>query len=207
MNAVDAVVLLAYASLVVELTLFPIPSEASTWQLLGATAPTGGAGTDDALQAARGRSVAQKLLRYALPTTLGVALWLLPLACILAPGVAAAVGALPVAWLVGPGVALVALGRAITFVSVLQLRAQRRRVGQGWLFRRSRNPGLVGMFACYLGLCCLFPSPLLWLGLPLYVGNMHARVRFEEAHLLARHGAAWSTYAARVPRYIGRVRG
>lgn len=59
------------------------------------------------------------------------------------------------------------------------------------------------MFTCYLGLCCLAGSPLLWLGLPLYMGNMHGRVRMEEAHLSQRLGAAWTDYAARVPRYLG----
>ncbi len=208
MSVDELVVLLAYASLVVELTVFPIPSEASTWQLLATAAPADGTAAADALQAARARPAAQKLLRFLLPTALGVALWLLPLACILVPGVAGVVGATPIAALRWPGMALVGLGRALTFTSVLQLRAQRRRGGgPGWLFRRSRNPGLLGMFACYLGLCCLCPTPLLWLGLPLYLGNMHARVRIEEAHLLARHGAAWRAYAARVPRYLGRIHG
>jgi protein-S-isoprenylcysteine O-methyltransferase Ste14 len=132
-------------------------------------------------------------------------LWLLPLGCILVPGFADAVWCTSVPRLQVVGLSLVVFGRAVTFASVLQLRAQHRRgASPGWLFRRSRNPGLVGMFACYLGLCCLFGSPLLWLGLPLYVGNMHGRVRMEEAHLSTRLGAAWSDYAARVPRYLGR---
>jgi len=203
MNVTDVVVLAAYASLVVELTVFPIPSEASTWQLLAADAAAN-ASADDALQQARARSWPRKVLTLFLPTALGVVLWLLPLACILVPGVAAAVRCAPMPWLWVPGLALVVLGRALTFTSVLQLRAQRRRgSAPGWLFRHSRNPGLVGMFACYLGLCCLFGSPLLWLGLPLYLGNMHGRVRMEEAHLAARLGAAWTDYAARTPRYLG----
>jgi protein-S-isoprenylcysteine O-methyltransferase Ste14 len=99
---------------------------------------------------------------------------------------------------------LLVAGRAITFTSVLQLRAQRRAGGgPRWLFRRSRNPGLVGMFASYAGLCCLFGSPLLWVGLPLYVANMHGRVRMEEAHLAQRSGEQWRAYAAAVPRYVG----
>ncbi|MBL8728220.1 MAG: isoprenylcysteine carboxylmethyltransferase family protein [Planctomycetes bacterium] len=203
MNVTEIVVLAAYASLVVELVLFPIPSEASTWQLLAAETPAN-APAGDALLRARSRPLAQKILRLFLPTALGVVSWLLPLGCILVPGFAAAVWSTSVPWLQAPGLALVVLGRAVTFASVLQLRAQRRRgAAPGWLFRRSRNPGLVGMFTCYLGLCCLFGSPLLWLGLPLYVGNMHGRVRMEEAHLSRRLGAAWTDYAARVPRYLG----
>lgn len=201
MNVLDVVVLLAYASLLVELTAFPIPSEASTWQLL-ASQPR--MPVDDALARARSRSRVQKVLRFFLPTALGVALWLLPLGCVLVPGFAAAIGCHSLPWLQTTGIVLILIGRAITFASVLQLRAQRRRdTPPGFLFRRSRNPGLVGMFTCYLGLCCAFGSPLLWLGLPLYLGNMHVRVRIEEAHLAAQRGAAWTEYAARVPRYLG----
>lgn len=204
----DLVVLAAYASLVVELVAFPIPSEASTRQLL---ATGGGDAIDpgDALQGARAHSTPAKLLRFFVPTALGVLLWLLPLLCIALapvwPGLPEAIAVHRAPWLAVPGLALVVLGRVITFSSVLQLRAARRRpdAGPGWLFRRSRNPGLVGMFTCYLGLCVLFGSPWLWLGLPLYVANMHGRVRMEEAHLERRHGAAWVDYAARVPRYLG----
>ena len=201
MNGVDALVLAAYASLLVELTVFPIPSEASTWQIT--TARPAARGTDE-LELARGRSFAQKLLRYFVPTATCVLLWLVPLAVICVPSLADPLWCTRVEGLVVPGVLLVVVGRTITFLSVLQLRAQRRTGGgPRWLFRRSRNPGLVGMFTCYAGLCCLFGSPLLWLGLPLYVANMHGRVRMEEAHLAARLGAAWRDYAARVPRYVG----
>lgn len=205
MNGIDAVVLAAYASLVVELVLFPIPSEASTWQLVGAgTGESGRSNLANALQQARSRSLVHKLVCYLLPTALGVLAWLVPLASVVVPAVGEALWCTRPPALVVPGLALVVLGRAITFVSVLQLRTQRRSGGApGWLFRRSRNPGLVGMFACYVGLCCLFSSPLLWLVLPLYVGNMHGRVRMEEAHLGERLGEDWREYAARVPRYLG----
>lgn len=203
MNFVDAIVLLAYATLAVELLAFPIPSEASTWQLLASTGEPGRA-PDDVLQRARARPLLRKVVVYFVPTAIGVLLWLLPLACTLAPAVADAVGAQRIGVLQVPGALLVALGRAVTFASVLQLRAQRRGGAPGWLFRRSRNPGLVGMFTCYAGLCCVHATPLLLLGLPIYVANMHNRVRIEEAHLRTALGATWADYAARVPRYLGR---
>lgn len=205
MNAIDVVVLAAYASLLVEIVVFPIPSEASTWQIVAASPNDGGGGNSDALERARRRSKPQKLLRYFVPTATCVLLWLVPLAVTFVPALGAVLWCARPAALEIPGVVLIVLGRAITFASVLQLRAQRRTRGEPrWLFLRSRNPGLVGMFTCYAGLCCLFSSPLLWLGLPLYVANMHARVRMEEAHLAAASGARWRDYAARVPRYVGR---
>ena len=204
MNVPDAIVLAAYASLVVELTAFPIRSEASVGQLL--LARDGGAG---ALARARGRGLAAKLLCYALPTAVGVALFLLPLAGIASAAARAAL--FPWSWpaLVWPGVFLVVLGRVVTSASLLPLRrAQRPSYLPGGLFRLSRNPGLCGMYLFYLGLCLAMGGPWLWFGLPLYLGNMHQRVLLEEASLAATHGPVWHGYAARVARYlpIGRLR-
>ena len=76
MDHAEIVVLLAYGSLGVELTLFPIPSEASTLDLL----THGGDGTaSGALSQARDRSIAAKLLLFLLPTAIGVVLFLMPL--------------------------------------------------------------------------------------------------------------------------------
>ena len=147
-----------------------------------------------------------KVLMFFLPTAFGVALFVLPLLVRLGvPGVGFAdIAISPTLTAIGLG--LIVLGRAITFTSVLQLRAEKRRGGgpPAGLFRWSRNPGLVGMYTMYLGLCCLHPHWLLWLGFPIYVANMTGRVRLEEANLLARHGDSWRRYAAVVPRYLGK---
>lgn len=222
MNAVDALVLLAYGSLVVELVVFPIPSEASTWQLLAAPGATEGGGE---LARARRRALHQKVLLYALPTLLGIVMFLIPLVCIASAEVRREFGVNPHAAAIAAGAVAVGLGRVSTFTSVLQLRAARAAgalrapaaagadadaatgtaapaaLAHG-LFRWSRNPGLVGMFTFYLGLCLVYWNPAMWAGLPLYYGNMHRRVRMEEAHLASRLGTVWLDYRARVPRYL-----
>lgn len=195
----DAVAIAAYATLLLELTMFPIPSEASTWQLL--------AGRDGpsavALQRVHATARSRRLLVLLLPTAIGVLAWLLPLLLIVVPGCRAALSlVLPDAVTI-VGIAAIVLGRTITFGSVLQLRAAKRNERlPGGLFLRSRNPGLVGMYVCYLGLMLGYGLPLLAVVLPLYVGNMHRRVRLEEAQLDFEHGASWRDYAARVPRYL-----
>ena len=200
MNAADVVVLVAYATLVLELVVFPIPSEASVWQLV-ASADAPGAGE---LARARRRSFLAKLGLYVLPTAIGVGFFLIPLAVVLFEDMRAASQALRMAPLVWLGLGFVVAGRAATFTSVLQLRAARAagRCTPIGLFLWSRNPGLCGMFAFYIGLCLVCALPWMWLGLPLYFLNMHGRVRMEEAHLRDRHGDSWRAYAARVPRYL-----
>lgn len=211
MDPVAVLVLVAYASLVVELVAFPIPSEASTYQLLLGTEPDVAPG--DALARARGRAVATKLLVYLAPTALGVALFLLPLLLVVEPSAIRWLLPLPpldapharwaphVRWL---GAALVVAGRALTFTSVLQLRRARRESGFSvrGLFRFSRNPGLVGMYAFYLGLAFLFPCAALFAGLIPYVWNMHRRVLMEESQLVRALGDDYRAYLARVPRYL-----
>lgn len=199
----DAAAIAAYATLLLELTVFPIPSEASTWQLLAArdgdTITPGAA----ALQRVHATARSRRVLTLLLPTALGVLAWLVPLLLVVVPSWRPAQSVPMPDAVVVVGIAAIGLGRAITFGSVLQLRAAKRHERlPGGLFRHSRNPGLVGMYVCYLGLMLGYGLPLLAIVLPLYLGNMHRRVRLEEAQLEFAHGASWRDYAARVPRYL-----
>lgn len=199
MTAAELVLLAAYASLLVEIVCFPVASEASVAHLVGRT----GAPTSPALAAARSSALPVRLACYLLPTALCVLLFLLPLAVTLAPSTRPFLAPWSTPALVWPGVAAVVAGRALTFVSVLQLRRARRRAAlPAGLFQRSRNPGLVGMFVMYAGLCAAVGGPWLWLGAPVYVRNMHARVLLEESDLAARFGAAWRDYTVTAPRYL-----
>lgn len=206
MDALTVILLVAYSSLVLEITVFPIPSEASTYQLLFRA---NGAAGNDALDRARLRPTAAKLLLYLLPTALGVGLFIIPLIATWFPAVLGPLWPLD-SWQIEPlwwsGATLVVAGRTVTFVSVLQLRAARSRgeaaLGAEGLFRFSRNPGLVGMFAFYIGLALIFPCLGLFAGFAVYACNMHQRVRMEESRLVDALGPAYLAYAAATPRYL-----
>ncbi|MCA8974030.1 MAG: methyltransferase domain-containing protein [Planctomycetes bacterium] len=204
MSWIDALVVLAYVSYLAEITLFPVPSEASTWQLFSPSANARQPDEGGRLAVAQRRPVWHKVLFFLLPTAVCVALFLVPLLCLLLPEAGAALSCQRSSTFAIPGAALIVIGRAVTFGSMLILRrAQRAGRRPGVPFTLSRNPGLVGMFTFYIGLCLVFGSWLLWIGLPFYVLNMHFRVRLEEAHLQARYGAAFIDYVAAVPRYLG----
>ena len=202
----ELIVLLAYASLVLELVVFPIPSEASTYQLFMRDAPR--SPEEDRLSRARQRRKRWKLLRYFLPTACGVVLFLIPLGLIRFPEAREwlfPITALETESVLTLGMAAIVLGRAVTLMATLQLRrAQRMDTGLAarGLFKHSRNPGLVGMYAFYLGISLVYPCWLLLLGFFPYVFNMHRRVLMEESHLGHALGSDYAAYRQAVPRYL-----
>ena len=199
MTLAEYVVLAAYGSLLLEIVVFPIASEASVLQLVGGRERS----SSPALLAARNAAMPLRVLRYLVPTAICILLFALPIVVVLAPATRSILAPWSAAELAAPGVAAVVVGRALTFGSVLQLRAAKRRDElPAGCFRHSRNPGLVGMFLMYAGLCVATGGPWLWLGAPLYFFNMHARVKLEEAELRARFDGSWRDYECSVPRYL-----
>ena len=107
----DAVAIAAYATLLLELTMFPIPSEASTWQLLaGRDGPSAAA-----LQRVHANARSRRVLVLLLPTAIGVLAWLLPLLLIVVPGCRAALSVVLPDAVTIVGIAAIVLGRTITF--------------------------------------------------------------------------------------------
>ena len=204
-DARAVLVLIGFGSLLSELMRFPVPSEASVYQLLFRSGDPGDDGTP--LARARRASPLRKVVTFLLPTAIGVVLFLIPLAtAVWRPLIDYLVPlrSLETVWSLWGGGLLVTGGRVLTFVSVLQLRERTipGTLRTSGLFRWSRNPGLLGNYGFYLGLCCLFPCGVLFVGLVPYVWNMHVRVLMEESHLGSRFGTAYASYKTRVPRYV-----
>ncbi len=204
MDTVSWVVLACYAWLVFELTVVAVPSEASVYQLVTERADEDG---EDALARARRRGFADKFVRFFLPTALGVLLFVVPPVAVFWPPLIDALVPVDLPhWAAFLGAGLLGIGRSITFTAAVQLRRRHDAHGEGLepagLFRRSRNPILVGMYVFYLGICCIFPCLVLWLGFVPYVWNMHQRVLMEESHLRHHLGPKYQEYVQDVPRYF-----
>ncbi|MFT5284767.1 MAG: protein-S-isoprenylcysteine O-methyltransferase Ste14 [Planctomycetota bacterium] len=207
MTPVTWLILVAYLSLLLELVVFPIPSEASTYQLFFKTEGEVDSPGDGSLGRARQRSGLVKSCCYFLPTALGVVLFLIPLGASVYPEIIESlfpVSALQTSLFTGFGALAVVLGRSITFGSVLQLRRQKRsgKLSAQGIFTLSRNPGLVGMYVFYIGNALLFPCWVLIIGFLPYVINMHRRVLMEENHLAELIGSEYRVYLERVARYL-----
>ncbi len=206
----DIIVLLAYASLLIELVAYPVPSIGSTLSVL--KSPDGEVLTR--LDRSRELPLAIKLVRFGLPWALCVTIFLVPIGLIVAPelrGNLEPIGFLDNEIVRSLGLVLVVGGRALTFSSVVMMRGSNARLfcsvrpselRQHRLFSQSRNPGLVGMFAFFAGLVLVYPSWGLLLGVPVYYAHMHGRVLLEESHLSVRYGSAYQEYQAATRRYL-----
>lgn len=70
------------------------------------------------------------------------------------------------------------------------------------LFRFSRNPVFVGMFAMTFGMFLWSPTLLSAAALPLTAAMMAVQVRVEEEALKQKHGPAYEAYAKSAPRWV-----
>jgi len=186
------VVLLGYASILIELGWLAVPSVAATWRLTAA--------------GPKRRSA----LGPAASSLLAGAGFLLPGALCAVPAwcqslVAAGLSSVEVA---AVGSALVVGGRMLTLRAVACLRA--RPLPEALVcagpYSRCRNPALLGLELFLLGAVLVVPGPATAAGAVVYALHMHGRVRAEEDSLLASAGAAYTAYCRRVPRYVPAVR-
>jgi protein-S-isoprenylcysteine O-methyltransferase Ste14 len=192
MDLAHAIVLLAYVAMALELRFIAVPSVVSTRQRL---------------RRAQDSSPAAKLALVT-PIVLINGLFLIPPVLVFAPGLIAYLGPIPqlavpvVRWI---GVALLVFGKLLPPLSLPPLRRalDEGLLARSGLFAYSRHPGLVGMFAFYLGNALVFPCALLLAGFPCYVLYMHRRALMEEAYLRERFPGEYEKYATHVPRYVG----
>jgi protein-S-isoprenylcysteine O-methyltransferase Ste14 len=71
------------------------------------------------------------------------------------------------------------------------------------LYRLTRNPMYVAVLTILAGWALCFDSRTLWVYAGIVAIAFHLRVLFGEEPWLARtHGAAWTEYRARVPRWL-----
>lgn len=184
MIGAEIVLGLGYASLLLELLVFAVPSVASTWQQMGA------------------RPSRRWAALHVLPTAFAVAGFVWPGALALAARTGLVEfprSADSLAWV---GVVAVVLGRALTLHAVAALRCNREQFTAAGPYRLCRNPALLGLHVFLLGAIAIVPAWHTALGALAFMLHMHRRVRCEERHLAATAGDSYLAYCARVPRYV-----
>ena len=208
MTVPQAVVLSAYLSLLYELLFLHVPSVASTVRILSPH-PDILANYSPRYRRLLAAHPVVKLPLFVLPIGIIFALFAFPLFTLWSGGnplnddVFSATTAAQ-----AMGIALILLGRGVTLSSVVTIRSATASGQTGeslWttgLFRWSRNPGLVGMYAFVIGLWCLTPSALMAAGIVVYIGHMHLKILMEEDFLVNRFGRAYVEYRNSTGRYL-----
>ena len=74
------------------------------------------------------------------------------------------------------------------------------------IYGRVRHPRYAGATLGYVASAFLANYLFLWAALPAFLLLLHTVVLLEERELEDRFGDAWRAYAARVPRYLPRLR-
>lgn len=199
-------VVACYLSLFIELTVLHTPSVASSRAILSADDAAPGEHSDRFRRWFR-LSPMQKLLRFVLPLIVIYAVFAYPpIELWLGPALLGDFLYTPNALALGAAIALAVVGRGFTLASVFALRryaaADHRALQTRWIFRVSRNPGLVGMYLMFAGFWLAMPSLVFALGIVVYVVHMHLKVQLEEDYLVHRFGADFDDYRSRTPRYL-----
>lgn len=103
---------------------------------------------------------------------------------------------------------LVLLGRGINLASVWKIRQNNEQKGDSFelhtdgFFGRFRNPGLLGLYISFLGFWLALPQPFFAFCLLVYVRYMHGKVLMEEDFLRNKFGVAYEEYYATTNRYL-----
>ena len=204
---VRLLILAAYASILIELSVLHVPSVASFRSIWVA---------DDDVTTWYSKKY-QRLFRLGRP--MKIALFLPPLLAVYAVFLFPIPIALfdvqpPLGFAFEPhtalrwtAIALILAGRIVTLITVASMTRASPSPDSCSLqtsgpFRFSRNPGLAGMFMMFAGFWIALPSLIFLAGILIYVVYMDFKVRMEEDFLANRFGAEFQTYREKTSRYL-----
>lgn len=206
---ISYIILAYYISILIEIMWIPVPSVASTWQLMF---------PDNDLQA--------KLDRDSLIWRTQNFNWFKKMILVILPYVIAFLGyTFPLLWLLFPplskwdissmndwniivGVVLMVMGRLVTIGSALGIRKDNSQKGVDFdlktegIFARSRNPIVVGLHLGIIGLNILIPNYLFIIFTCFYFGNIHFKILIEEDFLSQFFQGDYNAYLKKTKRYL-----
>ncbi len=106
------------------------------------------------------------------------------------------------------GLLLVVLGRIISLVAVFQLRRNNSQKNDDYHLHRkgiyfySRNPIQIGLYLFLFGLVVLFVNIFFLIGILIYICYMHQVLKEEEAFLEHQYGTPYLDYKKQTSRYL-----
>jgi protein-S-isoprenylcysteine O-methyltransferase Ste14 len=206
LDQTEILVILTYISILGEIIVFPVPSMASSYNLILKMKP---APNDSLYTKVQNLNLWQKIISLALPTLLSVTAYCVPLILILISKFTddLAYKTERLEFIVIAFI-LIITGRIISLYSVFKIRRNNRQVGNSFelktqsIFSISRNPILFGMYVTFVGMIILFPRFYMLIAFAYYVVHMHFRILIEESFLKYRFGAKYTDYQEKTKRYL-----
>lgn len=180
----DLVVIILYFSFVLDLIIWPIPSDSSTSALVKKKNYSG-----------------FPLIGILILHSFSLIIYLSPLLLALL----SLFGVIDLevtilTWSIGIFITL--SGRVISLSGTYSLRNKDEAVVKTSVFRWSRHPIALGMIISLFGFILVSGFWYLLLGYPLYILNMHQKLKIEEGQLSDQFGNDYIKYMKETPRYL-----
>jgi protein-S-isoprenylcysteine O-methyltransferase Ste14 len=182
---ISYIIILLYISFTFEFLLWPVPSEASTGQLLHAW---------------RTNQLKQNVLF--------LIIFIFNLFFTLTPAILSLYSLIyknlfQIYFFTYLGVILAWIGRVIsTFGAYTLYKNKQQHLISNSIFKWSRNPISLGLFITFFGLVLLFPHYLLIIGLVVFVMSIDYKIGFEEKFLYEKFGTPYQNYRRSTPKYF-----
>jgi len=181
---VNCLIITIYLSFVLDLLIWPIPSEGSTKSLISF----------------ENRKALYKSFGLLIVFLLNLVFYMYPLYNALINIIS---GIETNQVLSKVGIAISIIGRIISLKGTLALRTcSIDNLLTKSIFKYSRNPISVGMHITILGMILIFREWYIWIGFLLYLLNMHLKIKVEERNLIRLYGADYQSYISSTPRYL-----
>lgn len=208
LSSIDVFTMLVYVSIALEIIVFPVPSEASTYQLLLNKSKRQSAYFIDKV---RNMNPMLKISVLLMPALIGVMNYGMPLLFIFHEKFALHFSKIAffnhIVFIAG-GIILMVSGRFMSFYSVIIMRRNTEKenpdnpLNRRGFYRITRNPILLGMHITFIGIFLVYPYLILIPGFIIFLASMHFRVLLEEDYLKANLGAKYILYLNKTRRYI-----
>ncbi len=170
-----------YLSFILDLWIWPIPSETSTRSLL----QTGNTSSIQSIGL---------LVRH----LISLVIFMAPLAiAILKYPMLEQTGIMVIA-----GIGLALVGRIFSLFGSYMLRNKRSDLVTNSIFSITRHPIAMGMHFTLFGVILAVGEWPLWIGVPFYLWNMDDKIRQEEKLLEKQYGIKYRSYMVKTPRYL-----
>jgi len=193
-----------YMTLVLELTIWHVPSVASTVRIFGEKSDI----TDQYSKEYRWvfeSTTIKKFVFFVLPLVFIYLLHFYPVMIIL-DYINDVSKSTTAQYMIGS--ILVLLGRVLSLNYLFKIKKENKQEGDDFnlhtdgVFKYSRNPGLVSLYISFIGFGMIINSGLLIVCLCVYFAHMHFKVLMEEDFLKNKFGKTYADYLTKSKRYL-----